>query len=67
MKLLFRQKMKQFLDGGWYILGNEVKQFETDFASYCGTKHCIGVGNGLDALVLNFQRIHSSGKITKRR
>ena len=40
-EVAFQKKMKQFLDGGWYILGNEVKQFETDFASYCSTKHCI--------------------------
>jgi dTDP-4-amino-4,6-dideoxygalactose transaminase len=37
---------------GWYILGDRVKQFEEDFAKYCGTKHCIGVANGLDALTI---------------
>lgn len=37
---------------GWYILGDEVKKFEDSFAQYCGTKHCIGVANGLDALIL---------------
>ena len=37
---------------GWYLLGNEVKSFETAFAEYCGVKHCIGVANGLDALIL---------------
>jgi dTDP-4-amino-4,6-dideoxygalactose transaminase len=37
---------------GWYILGEAVKKFETNFAQYCGVKHCIGVGNGLDALIL---------------
>ena len=61
----FEKKMKQFLDGGWYILGNEVKQFETDFATYCGTKHCIGVGNGLDALVLIFKAYIHLGKLQK--
>jgi dTDP-4-amino-4,6-dideoxygalactose transaminase len=61
----FQKKMKQFLDGGWYILGNEVKQFETDFATYCGTKHCIGVGNGLDALVLIFKAYIQLGKLQK--
>ena len=61
----FQEKMKQFLDGGWYILGNEVKQFETDFATYCGTKHCIGVGNGLDALVLIFKAYIHLGKLQK--
>ena len=64
-EVAFQKKMKQFLDGGWYILGNEVKQFETDFASYCGTKHCIGVGNGLDALVLIFKGYIHLGKLQK--
>lgn len=40
------------LDSGWYIMGEELKQFENDFAKYCGTKHAIGVANGLDALIL---------------
>jgi dTDP-4-amino-4,6-dideoxygalactose transaminase len=62
----FEKKMKQFLDGGWYVLGNEVKQFETDFAAYCGTKYCIGVGNGLDALVLIFKAYIQLGKLKKR-
>ncbi|MGG0716043.1 DegT/DnrJ/EryC1/StrS family aminotransferase [Robertmurraya massiliosenegalensis] len=43
---------KQFLNDAQYILGNEVNMFESEFARYCGTKHCIGVGNGLDALTL---------------
>lgn len=37
---------------GWYILGNELEQFENAYASYCGTRHCIGVSNGLEALIL---------------
>jgi dTDP-4-amino-4,6-dideoxygalactose transaminase len=37
---------------GWYILGDRLCQFEEDFAKYCGTKHCIGVANGLDALTI---------------
>ena len=37
---------------GWYILGEEVMAFEREFADYCGVKHCVGVGNGLDALYL---------------
>jgi len=43
------------LDSGWYILGEEVKQFEKEFAAYCGTRYCIGVGNGLDALTLTLR------------
>jgi dTDP-4-amino-4,6-dideoxygalactose transaminase len=40
------------MESGWYILGNEVEAFETEFANYCETRHCIGVANGLDALHL---------------
>ncbi len=40
------------LNSGWYILGNEVKQFEHEFANYCEAKFCVGVGNGLEALHL---------------
>jgi dTDP-4-amino-4,6-dideoxygalactose transaminase len=40
------------IDSGWYLLGNEVKEFEKNFASYCGVDHTIGVANGLDALRL---------------
>ncbi|MEZ4859139.1 MAG: DegT/DnrJ/EryC1/StrS family aminotransferase [Flavobacteriaceae bacterium] len=48
----FKDVFQQFLDSGYYILGNQVSLFEERFATYCGTKHCIGVGNGLDALRL---------------
>jgi len=40
------------LNSGWYILGKEVEAFESEFADYCGSKYCVGVGNGLDALHL---------------
>lgn len=40
------------LRSGWYIQGSECKQFESEFAQYCQAEHCIGVGNGLDALHL---------------
>ncbi len=40
------------MESGWYILGKEVEAFEHEFAAYCGVKHCIGVGNGLEALHL---------------
>jgi dTDP-4-amino-4,6-dideoxygalactose transaminase len=43
---------ERVLDSGSYIMGDEVRQFENEFAFYCDTKHCIGVGNGLDALHL---------------
>ncbi len=40
------------IDSGWYIQGNECKEFDSEFAQYCGTKYAIGVANGLDALIL---------------
>lgn len=43
---------KRVMESGWYILGSEVEAFETEFAEYCQAKHCIGVGNGLEALHL---------------
>ena len=61
----FAEKFKAFLESGYYILGDEVKQFETDFANYCGTKHCIGVANGLDALTLIFKAYLHLGKLKK--
>jgi dTDP-4-amino-4,6-dideoxygalactose transaminase len=43
---------RRVMESGWYVLGKELEAFETEFAAYCGVKHCIGVGNGLDALHL---------------
>jgi dTDP-4-amino-4,6-dideoxygalactose transaminase len=43
---------RRVMESGWYILGGEVEAFEGEFAAYCGAKHCVGVGNGLDALIL---------------
>lgn len=40
------------IDSGWYVGGQELGVFESDFANFCGLRHCIGVGNGLDALTL---------------
>jgi dTDP-4-amino-4,6-dideoxygalactose transaminase len=43
---------QRVMDSGWYIMGEELEAFEDEFAAYCGVKHCIGVGNGLEALHL---------------
>jgi dTDP-4-amino-4,6-dideoxygalactose transaminase len=43
---------QRVMESGWYILGKEVEAFEAEFAVYCETKYCIGVGNGLEALHL---------------
>lgn len=61
----FQEKLKLVLDNGWYVLGNEVKEFETSFANYCGTEYCVGVGNGFDALVLIFKGYIQLGKLQK--
>jgi dTDP-4-amino-4,6-dideoxygalactose transaminase len=42
----------RFMRSAWYILGKELEAFEQEFAAYCGSKYCIGVGNGLEALHL---------------
>jgi len=53
------------LKSGWYLLGNEVKAFEQEYAQYIGTKHCIGVANGLDALRLIFRVYIELGMIAE--
>lgn len=42
---------------GWYVLGQEVSAFEAEFAKYLGVKHCVGVANGLDALILAIEAL----------
>ena len=44
--------VRRVLDRHWYVLGEEVKAFERDFAAYCGVAHCISLANGTDALEL---------------
>ena len=45
-------RIKSILDSGWYLQGEWNKTFESNFAKFCGVKHCIGCANGLDALKL---------------
>jgi len=59
----FEQAFKKVNDSGWYILGEEVQQFENEFAIYCGTKYCVGVANGLDALILILQGYKELGRL----
>lgn len=46
------QAVQKVVSSGWYLLGDETKQFENEYAAYTGAKHCMGVANGLDALRL---------------
>jgi dTDP-4-amino-4,6-dideoxygalactose transaminase len=51
----FRHKLSDFLEKGWYILGEEVAAFEKEFALYHQQEHVVGVANGLDALILSLK------------
>jgi dTDP-4-amino-4,6-dideoxygalactose transaminase len=57
----FEDKAIEVLRSGWYVLGKEVSSFEQEFATYTGAKHCVGLGNGLDALWIAF-RVLGIGK-----
>ena len=48
----YKETFDKFLESGWYILGEQVEAFEEKFAAFCGSRHCVGVASGLDALVL---------------
>lgn len=49
---------EQFFDKSWYILGDQVKQFEQEYATFNQTQHCVGVANGLDALILALKTLN---------
>jgi dTDP-4-amino-4,6-dideoxygalactose transaminase len=51
----FTKTFDEVVKSGWFILGNRVKKFETEFANYCGTAFSCGVANGLDALLLSLK------------
>ena len=51
----FENKAIEVLRSGWYVLGNEVKSFEEEFATYTGAKYCVGLASGLDALWIAFR------------
>ena len=51
----FEQKALEVLRSGWYVLGKEVSSFEEEFASYVGSRYCVGLASGLDALWLAFR------------
>ncbi|RYD51976.1 MAG: DegT/DnrJ/EryC1/StrS family aminotransferase [Sphingobacteriales bacterium] len=59
----FQNVFQDVLNSGWYILGTGVSHFEQEFAAYCGTKHCIGVANGLDALILILEAYRELGQL----
>ncbi len=58
-----KEAVNRVIESGRYLLGNEVKEFEGNFAAYCGTQHCIGVASGLDALSLILRGYIETGVI----
>ena len=48
----YEAAVKRVIESGWFLQGRENETFERDYAQYIGTKHCIAVANGLDALKL---------------
>lgn len=53
----FHDSFSSFLSNGFYILGDDVRKFENEFAQYIGTKYCVGVASGLDAIQLSIMAL----------
>lgn len=53
----YKDAFSKVVEGGWYILGTQVQQFEKEFANYCNAPFCVGVANGLDALILSLKAL----------
>ena len=60
----FAAALQRVLASGWFIQGEELEAFEQEFAAYCGVGHCVGVGNGLDALTLILRGYLELGRLT---
>lgn len=61
--IAYKEKFNSFLDKGWYVLGEEVRLFEEEYAAYCGTDFCVGTANGLDALRMIIEGYKILGKL----
>lgn len=60
-----QEAVKRVVDSGWYLQGSEVERFEKDYAAYIGTRHAIGVANGLDALWLILRAMLETGRLQR--
>ena len=60
-----KEAASRVIDSGWYLLGKELESFEKAYATFCGTKYCLGVANGLDALRLIFRAYIELGIMKK--
>ena len=59
------EAVSRVVNGGWYLQGEETRLFEQEYAAYIGTRHCIGCGNGLDALTLILRAYIEMGVMQK--
>lgn len=59
----YHEAMRQVVDSGWFLQGEQTQAFESAYASFIGTRHCIGVGNGLDALTLIYRAYIEMGRM----
>lgn len=57
LKKIIHKTFQRFMESGWYILGQEVENFENEFANYIGTKYAVGVASGTDALTLSLKTL----------
>lgn len=60
-----QEACSRVIQSGWYIMGEELRNFETEFATYVGSKYCLGVANGLDALTLSLKAWILMGKLSE--
>ena len=58
------EEINRIVKSGWYLLGEEVRNFEDEYGRYIGTKHAIGCANGLDALTLTYRALLELGRLT---
>ena len=59
----FIKSFKKINNSGRYIIGDNARNFEKEYAKYCGSKYCVGVGNCFDALKLSFISYQILGEI----
>lgn len=64
-EIQFQKEFQNFLNSGQYVLSERLLQFENNFATYCGSKYCLGISNGLDALTLILKGYQALGRLKK--
>jgi dTDP-4-amino-4,6-dideoxygalactose transaminase len=58
VKTEMQNAFEKVYDSHWYIMGNSLKTFEANYAKYCRTQHCVGVANGLDAIIISLKALN---------